>query len=161
MTTSKKTPLLSELESSDPLSPGVLAYLARRVRNSHFQYLLKKFDEAERGQGLTKSKLAERIGQRRDRISRLLSSPGNLTLDTYTHLLVGIAGEEPIPCSEPILERGTRNMQQADLIGTATSTTSSSTTIVDVCIGDSRLRAVPGPTETTSSPIKTIFIEAQ
>jgi hypothetical protein len=42
--------------------------------------------------GLSQSELAERLGKGTDRISKILSAPGNWTLDTVSELLFAISG---------------------------------------------------------------------
>ena len=93
-----QTPFLSDISSDAPIPHGRLAYLRERARNRLFEFILKKFLEAEK-HGLTKAKLARRIHHRPEVITRLLGSPQNWTTDTATDLLVGIAGEELEPAS--------------------------------------------------------------
>lgn len=115
MNTSQKNSVLSQIESDEPLPPGTLAYLSERVRNDYYDYVLARLRDQEK-HGLTKAKLARRIGKSPDRISHLLGSPGNWTLDTITELLVGICREELTPQSKPYLGRVTANHnQQAQL----------------------------------------------
>lgn len=115
MTTSQKSSVLSQIESDDPIPAGTMAYLRQRVRNNYFEFVLSKFREAEAG-GLTKAKLARRIGKTQDRISHMLGAPGNWTIDTATELLIGICKEELKPDSEPYSGRATRNFCQYDVL---------------------------------------------
>ena len=103
MTISQETPFLSEVKSDAQISKGNLAYLKARVRNNFYDYVVRKFLEAEQKDGLKRVDLAERIGWRQDVLSRKLNTPGNWTLDTVTELLVGICREELVPDSSPIL----------------------------------------------------------
>lgn len=50
--------------------------------------------EAYKARGATQAQLASRIGKRADQVSRWLSNPGNLTLDTISDLLLGLSGGE-------------------------------------------------------------------
>lgn len=70
-----------------------LAYFQQRLRNRVFDLLLERFDE-EKKKGLTKAILARRIGKTPDVINRWLGSPSNLTLDTLSDLMIGLAAEE-------------------------------------------------------------------
>lgn len=118
--------ILSEIEGHAPLSDIAKGYVSQRARNSFFDYVLTKFHEAEAERGLTKAELAERLGLGRDRISKLLGSPGNWTIDTVAELLVGIGREELMPASESYLNRAPRNHRPSDLIegsGRASGTT--------------------------------------
>ena len=116
MTTFRKTPLKFEIAGDEPLSEYSLGYLNERVRNSFYDYVLRRFHEAVQQKSLTKAKLARRLGLEPARVSRLLGSPGNWTLDTVSELLVGICREELRPQSEPYLERVVRNLQSKDLL---------------------------------------------
>lgn len=115
MTTSQKNTIVSQIEGDNPIPAGAMAYLCARARNRYFDYVLSRFREAEK-RGLTKARLARRIGKKPDRVSHMLGAPGNWTLDTATELLVGICREEITPASEPLLGRAPRNMTPVDLL---------------------------------------------
>lgn len=108
---SQKISMLSELAGDGKLSPGTLAYLGQRARNNYYNYVMSKFRES----GITKAALARRMGKGQDRINRLLSSPGNWTIDTVAELIAAICAEELIAKSLPILDRPARNHSQADI----------------------------------------------
>ena len=116
MTTFRTTQVKSELVGDDPLSDYALGYLNERARNNFYDYVLRRFHEAVEKEKLTKAKLARRLGLEPARITRLLGSPGNWTLDTVSELLVGICREELKPQSEPYLDRPVRNLQSEDLL---------------------------------------------
>jgi hypothetical protein len=94
MTISATTTIASEVEAG-VLSAETRAYFQARLRNRLYDLVLRKFSQAEGEKQMTKAELARRIGRRPEVITRLLSSPGNWTLDTVSDLLLGIAGEEP------------------------------------------------------------------
>lgn len=106
----------SEIVGEDPLSEYALGYLSERVRNSFYDYVLRRFHEAADQEGLTKAKLARRLGLKPARVTRLLGSPGNWTLDTASELLVGICREELQPKSASYLDRSARNLRPMELI---------------------------------------------
>ena len=116
MTTFRKTPVKLEIAGDEPLSDYARGYLNQRVRNSFYDYIMRRFQEAAEQEGLTKTKLAERLGVTPSRVTRLLGSPSNWTLDTVSELLVGICREELRPTSEPYQGRATRNLQPKDLL---------------------------------------------
>ena len=116
MTTFQRTPVKSEIAGDDPFSDYALGYLNERVRNSFYDYVLRRFHETAEREGLTKAKLAKRLGIGPARVTRLLGAPGNWTLDTVSELLVGICREELRPQSESYLERAPRNFQSADTL---------------------------------------------
>lgn len=110
MITSQKTVVESAVSSpvTEGLPSGVLAYISARNRGHFFDYVHTKLREAE-GRGLTRKVLANRIGKSPTRLSHILGSPGNWTLDTVSILLLGIAAEEVVPNSRPVLGRPRRN----------------------------------------------------
>jgi hypothetical protein len=109
MTTSQ-TSFLSEVENGEPIPVGKLSYLRERTRNLLYDFIVRKFIEAER-HGLTQAELARRIGKRPEVVNRMLGSPGNWRIDTISDLLVGIAAEELDPKSVSLLNRAPRNQQ--------------------------------------------------
>jgi hypothetical protein len=78
-----------------------------------FDFLLHMFLR-EKENGLTQAKLARRIGKSPEVINRWLGSPTNLTLDSVSDLLIGIAGEELVPQSASVLGRVERNYAALD-----------------------------------------------
>ena len=122
MTTFRKTPVKSEISGDDPFSDFALGYLNERVRNSFYDYVLRRFHEAAEREGLTKAKLARRLGIAPARVTGLLGAPGNWTLDTVSELLVGICREELQPHSASYLERVPRNLQAKDLLSSMPTT---------------------------------------
>jgi hypothetical protein len=71
----------------------VRAYFEQRLRNRVYQFILDKFLQAEKS-GLTKAKLARKIGKTPDVVNRWLGSPNNIQIDTACDLILGISGEE-------------------------------------------------------------------
>ena len=116
MTTFRQIPVKSEIAGDEPLSDYALGYLNERVRNGFYDYVLRRFHEAAERDGLTKASLARRLGLAPARVTRLLGSPGNWTLDTVSELLVGICREELRPRSEPYLQRAARNYRSEDVL---------------------------------------------
>ncbi|WP_342239605.1 hypothetical protein [Inquilinus sp. OTU3971] len=102
---------LSEIEDAGdiPIPSGKLAYFQARLKNKLYTHVLKKFLEKEENDGLTKAKLARRIGKKPEVVNRLLGAPGNWTLETVSDLLIGIAAEELEPRSTPVAGRPDRN----------------------------------------------------
>ncbi len=115
MTTSQKTPLLSELQGTAPLSRGALGYLCANTRASYFDYIHQKLAYAEAG-GLKRKDIATRIRKTPTRLSHLLGAPGNWTLDTITELLVAISGEEVVPNSLPLLRSRDKNCSTMSIL---------------------------------------------
>jgi hypothetical protein len=108
--------VLYEVGAKLPIPLEKRAYLHARLRNRIYSFVLKKFMEKEKSEGLTKAELARRIGRKPEIITRLLGAPGNWTLETISDLLVGIAGEELELASSPLIGRTPRNIDATDLL---------------------------------------------
>lgn len=111
-----QTQLVKELAAGidgEPISQSKLVYLQERLRGRFFDFLLGKLEEAKRS-GLTQAKLARRIRKSPEVISRWLSAPGNLTLDSISDLFAGIAAEEPEFSSSSLLGRAKKNYFHLD-----------------------------------------------
>lgn len=85
-----------------PIDEGDRAFYHGRLRNRIFNLILNKFVEEQKATGLTKAVLARRIGRAPAVITRYLSAPSNLTLETISDLLLGIGGEELDPVSSAV-----------------------------------------------------------
>ena len=103
-----QTSFLYEIERDESIPLGKLAYLRERTRNLLYDFIIKKFLEAEKN-GLSQAELARRIGKRPEVVSRWLGAPGNWRIDTISDLLVGIGAEELDPQSVSLLNRAQRN----------------------------------------------------
>jgi hypothetical protein len=115
MTTSQ-TQFFSELaagHTGPPIPEATRTYFQARLKTRLFNFILKRF-VAERARGLTKAMLARRIGKSPEVINRLLGAPSNLTLETVSDLLLGIAAEELTPDAEALLNQSPRNFEHAD-----------------------------------------------
>jgi hypothetical protein len=95
MTTSQNV-FLSEVNSEFDFIPAERrAFLQERLRTRLYDLILSEFIEHQsRNPAFTKAALARRIGSRPEIINRILSSPGNWTIDTISNLLAGISGAE-------------------------------------------------------------------
>lgn len=94
--TVSQTPFLAELaagHAGPPIPQAKRAYFQERARIRLFNLLLDKFVEGQ-AKGLTKAALARRIGKTPDVVNRWLGAPSNLTINTVSDLLLGIASEE-------------------------------------------------------------------
>lgn len=116
MSTSQRTPFLSEVAAGDPIPEPKLAYLEQRVLNGFYDYVIGKFLDENARTGLTQAKLARRINRGTDVVSRWLASPGNWQISTLARLLVGIAGEEAVLSSTSLLNRAPRNQTVLDML---------------------------------------------
>jgi hypothetical protein len=117
MNTSPEMSVLYEVGAKLPIPLEKRAYFHARFRNRIYSFILDKFIEKERREGLTKAELARRIGRKPEIITRLLGAPGNWTLETVSDLLLGIAGEELDIGSSSLLNRTSRNIDAFGLLG--------------------------------------------
>lgn len=121
--TTSQTHFLTELEAGHfgpPIPLGKRAYFQQRLRIRIFNFLLEKFIKAQ-SEGLNKTLLAKRTGKTPDVINRWLGQPSNLTLDTISDLLLGIAGEELEPASSSPLGRVADNYSKFDELASASA----------------------------------------
>ena len=122
--TFSQTPIFAEIAAghSGPEIPSpTRAYFQQRLRNRIFNFLLEKFIVAQ-GDGLTKAALARRIGKSPEVINRWLGIPSNLTIDSVSDLLLGIAAEELEPGSSSPLKTVPHNYSHfEDLRSASTS----------------------------------------
>jgi transcriptional regulator with XRE-family HTH domain len=91
-----------------PIPAPKRAYFQQRLRNRFFELLLSKFAE-QQARGLTKAKLARRIGKTPEVVNRWLGAPSNLTIDSLSDLLLGISAEELEMGSSSLLNRPPTN----------------------------------------------------
>lgn len=110
MTTSPTTFVLSKPKDRDQIAPGVLEYFQTRNRMHIFTVVQKEFEKS----GISKADLAARLNKGADRVSHLLSAPGNWTLDTVSDLLFALSGAEIEYRVTYPLERASRNMTVPD-----------------------------------------------
>jgi transcriptional regulator with XRE-family HTH domain len=110
------TQVLSELEvgHDGPVIPEAKrVYFQYRLRDRFFDFIRGRF-EREETNGLTRAKLARRIGKSPEVISRWLNAPSNLTLDSISDLMIGIAAEEPEFGGKSLLNRHVTNYTHLD-----------------------------------------------
>jgi len=111
-----QTRFLRELEAGHngpPIPLAKRAYFQERLRGRIFEFILGKFLQEQKN-GLNQAKLARRIGKTPDVINRWLGAPSNLTVDTISDLLLGIAAEELNPASSSLLGRVPVNYSHLD-----------------------------------------------
>lgn len=74
----------------EPVKLGALGYFRARNRGRAHNLVLTEFKRS----GISKAMLARRLRKRPEVVTRLLSGPGNWTMDTYSDLLFAISGAE-------------------------------------------------------------------
>jgi hypothetical protein len=106
-----QTQLLNEIQAGHdgPKIPeSKRVYFQQRLRNRFFDFVTGRFLR-EQTHGLTKAKLARRIGKPPEVVNRWLAAPTNLTLDSISDLLLGICAEELEMDGHSVLNRQPTN----------------------------------------------------
>lgn len=98
-TTSVTSMTLEIRSDSAVLSAGTRAYFQERLRGRLYDLVIDQVEKYS-ARGGTRAGLAKRVGKRPEQITRWLSGPGNLTLDTLSDLLLGLAGAELVVALE-------------------------------------------------------------
>lgn len=80
-------------QSDEPLSRKQVLYLNHRLRNQVYGDLIGAFAHAVLEYGGSRAKTADRLNKHRSQITRMLSAPSNLTLDSISTFLAGIGAE--------------------------------------------------------------------
>jgi hypothetical protein len=91
MTISPSTPRLSEPQPLRRIRDSDLAYVKTRNKLKAFTTVHQELKRS----GISRRDLGIRLGKGDDRVSHLLSAPGNWTLDTISELLWAISGGVP------------------------------------------------------------------
>jgi hypothetical protein len=148
MTTSQNA-FLSEVDSEFAVIPAEKrAFLQERLRTRLYDLILTEFMEHQsRNPAFTKAALARRIGSRPEVINRILSSPGNWTIDTISNLLAGISGSELGLASNRFAEYHIANHTRPEWLVASNPSTKPSTQPI------SAAEVVTGPTSNIGNPI--------
>ena len=77
----------------NPLAEREIYYYRQRLKNRFFEALTSFFAQEAEGRHLTKRVLAEKLKRDPAQITRWLSEPSNLTLETISDLLLGLEAE--------------------------------------------------------------------
>lgn len=110
MNTSRNPTTLSDPNVGLPISQSDLAYVRTRNRLTAFKAVREEF----RRSNLSQSQLAERLKMDAGRLSRLLSAPGNWTMDTMADLMWAISGARIKYSVEYPLQKPQRNATKPD-----------------------------------------------
>ena len=90
MTTLTTLRTSSTTPGSDKLALSEIAYFRERTRNEIHAVLVRRFLQHAKANGLTKAELARRLGRKPEQLTRWLTAPGNLTIDTISDLLLAM-----------------------------------------------------------------------
>ena len=93
MNTSATPELRFDIKGAARIPSATLGYFEARLSRLVHQALLELFGRLERQCDFTKRTLARRIGRRPEQLTRWLSYPTNLTLETVSDILAGLGYE--------------------------------------------------------------------
>jgi hypothetical protein len=110
MNTSQPTYTLYKPTADNRVPDTTLVYFRERNRLRVFELVLSEFVSS----GIPQACLARRTGRRPEVVNRILSAPGNLTLDTVSDFLFAISGAEPSYGVQYPLDRPPRNYNEPD-----------------------------------------------
>ena len=82
---------------NEPRRPREIFYYRKRHKNRVFAALASFFAEEAERTGVSKKDIAARLGRDPASITRWLSNPSNLTLDTISDLLLALDAEAEPP----------------------------------------------------------------
>jgi len=85
------------------LGADILGYFDAASRDEAHDLILSLFTMLSKDRGITRAFLARRTGKSPEQITRLLSAPGNWTLETFTHLALAM-GYKPKHALERIAD---------------------------------------------------------
>ena len=98
-----QTTMLSKPSGNLAIPKAAFAYLRTRLKHRIHTLIIREFKKS----GLTQADLARRLGKDAPQLSRLLSSPGNMTVDTISDLLFAIDGKELSVGVDDLIKRKT------------------------------------------------------
>jgi len=107
--------ILSKPIDGEPIPQALLAYVGQKLRNDVYHIVMSAFKESN----LTQAELATKVGMDRGQLNRLLSSPGNWTLDTGAKLLFAINGSLLKPLAWDLDDHTPANMTQPEWLATS------------------------------------------
>lgn len=121
MTISQTSFLTEILDGKKSIPVGRLSYFRERQRNRLYDLIITRFMEKEKNSGFSKADLARRLNKRPEQITRLLSTPGNWTLNTLSDLMLAICEGELEFSVSTLNEKPKRNSTHSDVLGTLTN----------------------------------------
>lgn len=81
------------MKSTSRISERDINYFRRLNRNLVFSEIIRHYAQMAEQSGLTKREIARRLGKDAGQVSRWLSEPANLTLDSISDLLLSMDAE--------------------------------------------------------------------
>lgn len=93
--------------AAEPLSEGDLIYHRQRLRNRFFDCVLHALADRLQSQKISRGAIAKRMGKDPAQVSRLLSYPSNLTIDTLSDVLLALGAD--LTLDHFLVENGPRS----------------------------------------------------
>ncbi len=121
MTTSRQAEFFSEILEWKRIPEDALVYFQDRLRRRVYSVLLDAFTRRAKERGLTGKELAHRIRRSGATVSRWLSRPSNLSLDSISLLMVGLGmdfDEFPFTPIEKTIVTAEQERQRAEALAT-------------------------------------------
>jgi hypothetical protein len=84
---------MANTSNLDPIKDREKFYYRQRNKNRLFEKIVLLFAEEAERNGVTKKQIAERLKSDPAQITRWLSAPGNLTLDSISDILLALGAE--------------------------------------------------------------------
>lgn len=108
-----ETRLIQTTFDSTKIPVEKYAYFRDRLRGRIYELLIEEYLAAKE-HGASKKKLAQRMGRRPEQITRILSAPGNLTLDTISDFILAVSDGELGISVERFSDQAPRNSGCSD-----------------------------------------------
>ncbi|MGH6872490.1 MAG: helix-turn-helix domain-containing protein [Rhizomicrobium sp.] len=131
-----------------PKSVRDVAYYRQRHQNRVFTKLVAFINEEAQRDKITKKDMAERLGKDPGQLSRLLSHPSNLTLDTISDLLLALDAESEPPEIVRFRDRRASNYVHPLIARVVKSVPTPTPNKAASGSGTSNLRVIPDAPET-------------
>lgn len=95
--TTYQTPKKSESSTVEAIPEDEFAYYSRRLQNRVFGAMVNAFADEVRAGHISRAKLAKKINKSPEQITRWLSQPSNMKLDTISRIYCGLGAEMKDP----------------------------------------------------------------
>ena len=89
MSISQRTSILLDTLETEPIPKTTIQFFCRTNQNRYHSMLLRLLKES----GLTQKKVADKLGVDKGQINRWLSSASNLTINTFTKLMLAMGAD--------------------------------------------------------------------
>ena len=113
MRTFRQASPLSEPHGDEEIDRFTLSYIAGLARDRFHQLVLSAFEDS----GLSKRQLAKRLGMDPSRVSKILNTSSNMTVETLGAVMFAIDGSVPTAARNWPLRENTKNLREPTWLG--------------------------------------------